>query len=343
MSADAKKVQWEQTRKKAWSGFTGLTNRMVDSPAYQTIRSAHAVKVLTYFWQMAEYPKQRRRPGQESPIGNLKKVLNNGRISFTYQVARYRGMRADQFSHALRELFRYGFIDIASHGQGVKGDYTKFSLSDRWKDYDTPQWEEIPFPRSYRAGYASAEYQQRRRRERDAKKNSYGKAELQTPRRRSYEVTKTANDSGIAELKTDISTDLIATESRSLSRSTKGYSTSGCNKNGVDPQEVGKDRARRDDAKSSIPHSTGKPWRPPKAEIQENVVEILRQRPDPRADDRRFVSFLTDQLQGVQRGRFDAERVHRDLRDRHDLDVWTAALLFAVSTIEFPTSREAVH
>lgn len=217
---DGREATWRQARRKSWSGFTGLTNRMLDSEAFLALRYVHSVKVLVWFWQMTEYPKEKRRRGQESPIGNLKKIVNQGRISFEYRVARYRGMRPDQFSHALRELFKYGFIDIAYHGQGVKGDYTKYSLSDRWKTYDTPQWQEVPFPRSNRSGWASDAFKERRRRERNTKKNSYGKSELSTTRKRSYDVTESVHDYGIAELQTAILPDPSTTTSRSLSRST---------------------------------------------------------------------------------------------------------------------------
>jgi hypothetical protein len=77
-----------------------------------------------------------------------------------------------------------------------------------------------------------------------------------------------------------------------------------------------------------------KPWRPHITEIRWNVREILLQRPDQRADDQRFVRFLTDQLIDVQRGNLDPRRVHRDLQDRHDLDDWTADLLFTIATID---------
>ena len=75
--------------------------------------------------------------------------------------------------------------------------------------------------------------------------------------------------------------------------------------------------------------------------MRENVMEILRTSPDPRADDRRYILSIVDQLQGVQRGRLDAVRVHTDLQDRHGLDDWTVDLLFVVATI--PTFAEAVH
>jgi len=223
VNPDARKAEWIQMRRTTWGGFTGLTNKMIDSEAYQALRSVHSVKALIYFWQKAEYAKEKKKPGQESCIGNLSKILNQGKMSFEYRIAGYRGMRPDQFSRALKELFRYGFIDFSKHGCGVKGDYSTFALSDRWKQFNTPAWKEIPFPDSdtYKVGYRSEEFKERKRRERKLKEKSrYGKTELSTTEKRSYGESKSVNDYGIAELKTPIFTPPSTTESRSLLRFT---------------------------------------------------------------------------------------------------------------------------
>jgi len=153
MTPDAKKAKWIQTRQKTWSGFVGLPNRLVDSPAFVALGSAAAVRVLVWFWQEARYEEVRRRPGQESPIGRVDKVINNGKISFTYQQAEWRGMNPRRFSRVLKELHRLGFIDVAHLGRGVKGEYSKFALSVRWKKYGTTGWEEIPFPENFKEGF----------------------------------------------------------------------------------------------------------------------------------------------------------------------------------------------
>ena len=186
MNADTRKAEWLQSRRKFWSGFTGLTNRMIDSEAFQALRSVHSVKVLIYFWQKAEYAKEKRKPGHESFIGNLTKIRNQGEMSFEYRIAGYRGMRPDQFSKALKELFQHGFIDISQPGRGVKGEYTKFAISTRWMKYGTIEWQEIPFPPCYRAGFTSEEYKRKRREGREREEDRYGKPELITTESRSY-------------------------------------------------------------------------------------------------------------------------------------------------------------
>lgn len=153
MSADTKKSQWLDAKRRAWSGFTGLPNRLIDSPAFAALCSAAAVRTLCWFYQEAKYEKVKKRPGMESPIGRIDKITNNGEISFTYQVAGWRGMNPRRFSRVLKELHRLGFIDVAKLGRGVMGSYTKFSLSDRWKQYEKAEWKEIPFPENFREGF----------------------------------------------------------------------------------------------------------------------------------------------------------------------------------------------
>ena len=226
MNADTRKAEWLQSRRKFWSGFTGLTNKMIDSEAFQALRSVHSVKVLIYFWQKAEYAKEKRKLGQESPIGNLSKILNQGKMSFEYRIAGYRGMRPDQFVIALRELFKYGFIDFKEHGRGVKGDYSKFSLSDRWKMYNSDSWREIPFPTSDHAGWRSEAYKAKQRELRERKINNYGMPELLTTESRSYSPPETPLRLRKAVVKNDRFHPPVTTESRSLLRSTMPSRTS---------------------------------------------------------------------------------------------------------------------
>ncbi len=153
MSSDDRRAKWDQVRRQASSGFVGLSNRLVDSPAYAALTYAPALKVLVWFWQMAEYARQGKKKGQESPVGKIDKIVNNGEISFTYQVAAWRGLSSQQFSRALKELFRFGFIEISHLGRGIQGDYTKFALSTKWQKYGTPEWVEISFPENFYEGF----------------------------------------------------------------------------------------------------------------------------------------------------------------------------------------------
>lgn len=164
---EAKKKAWLQFRQQAWGGFTGLPNRLIDGPAFAALEFTADVKVLIWFWQEARYDQSgKRKPGRENRIGLIENIINNGEISFTYQQAGWRGLSAYKFSKALKNLFRLGFIDIAHLGRGVKGEYTQFALSTRWKAYGTDSWREIPYPENFKEGFRSDKFKAKRRRRR---------------------------------------------------------------------------------------------------------------------------------------------------------------------------------
>jgi hypothetical protein len=329
MTANAKKAawvreraEWFQMRRGTWGLFTGLTNRMIDSEAFQALRSVHSVKVLVWFWRLAEYPRKKRKPGQESPIGNLKKIVNCKDLSFTYLIASYLGMRPDQFAPALRELFKYGFIDIVEHGRGIRGEWTQFAYSDRWKAYGTPQWAELPFPIGDKVGWQKK------------KKNTYyGKPELLTTQSRSYKVVETGTDYGFAELKTPISTDLQTTHNRSSLRSTKpSTSLNGDRRDGKrfeEKEESNSAPTRRDDAAIYSPH---------KAELEWNVRSILGQLPDL-SFGKWDISWFVSQLQAARKRDLDPDKVRRGMEAR-GLDGFTIDILLTVAGIVIPEADD---
>ena len=162
---NAKKKEWLQFRRQASGGFVGLPNRLVDSKAFASLTTGASVKTLIWFWQKVKYGKRGKKRGKksgtESPIGRIDRIENNGELSFTYQEAGWRGMNAKRFSRALKDLHRLGFIDITRLGRGVKGEYTKYAISNRWQKYDTPDWEEIPFPVNFREGFREDAYRKK--------------------------------------------------------------------------------------------------------------------------------------------------------------------------------------
>lgn len=155
---NAKKKAWLQFRRQALGGFVALPNRLVDSKAFASLTTGASVKTLVWFWQMAVYEKGKKKAGAEPVIGRIDKIENNGKLSFTYRVAKWRGMNARRFSRALKVLFRLGFIDITRPGRGVPGEYTMYAISNRWQEYGTPNWKEIPFPENAHEGFCSESY-----------------------------------------------------------------------------------------------------------------------------------------------------------------------------------------
>ncbi len=117
---------------------------LIDSKAYVAIKTATAHKVLAKFFTKRQCEQVGRR-GKEQWI-----IRNNGEIDFTYKEAkREYGISESTFRNAIDELISKGFIDIAASGMGVHKVTTHYSISDRWRLYGTPNYEQ-PKPRPKR-------------------------------------------------------------------------------------------------------------------------------------------------------------------------------------------------
>lgn len=97
-----------------------------------------AAKVLLWFLarrQFAKLSKFRRRDWVHK---------NNGEIVFSYAEAidedKFKFTRP-KFRRALDNLIKFGFIDINHHGGGMAKDMTTYYISDRWRDYGTPDFK----------------------------------------------------------------------------------------------------------------------------------------------------------------------------------------------------------
>ena len=137
--------QWREyvRRSRTWAIRVGF--EMLHSEAYEKLDYTPALKVLNWFHEKVRVKKISGRKGKihYEPV-------DDGLFCFPYREAGYRGLTPQQFSKALKELHRLGFIDVLKPGSALKGDQTKFSLSDRWKAYGTPEFKQTEYPRSVR-------------------------------------------------------------------------------------------------------------------------------------------------------------------------------------------------
>ena len=61
---------------------------------------------------------------------------NSDELVFTYEDAeKNHGYSSTKFNRAIEELVNKGFLDIAHYGGQAKGNYTKYSLSNRWERF----------------------------------------------------------------------------------------------------------------------------------------------------------------------------------------------------------------
>lgn len=119
---------------------------MMDSNAFKTL-SATGIKILLRFLQ--------KRTWAKAPAGRGKKktIFNNGGLSFTYTEANALGFSTSQFHAILKKLYEVGFIDIEHQGGAVARDYSRYAMSERWKDYGTDAYKPVVKKRRLWGGY----------------------------------------------------------------------------------------------------------------------------------------------------------------------------------------------
>jgi len=115
------------------------------SDAFKTL-SAKAIQVLLKFlqkrtWSDVGKGKQRRR------------VFNNSGLVFTYAEANEMRISTSQFHDIITKLVEVGFIDIEHQGGGLARDCSRYTFSDRWKDYGTDAFKSVDKKRVLWAGH----------------------------------------------------------------------------------------------------------------------------------------------------------------------------------------------
>ena len=140
--------QWNEylRRSKTWSIRMG--HDLLHSDAYRALKYGPAIKTLNWFHEKLRYEKVKK-----FKRGDKRYRLISEEMSFTYKEARLRGLTQNQFSKSLKLLCKHGFIDVKKPGSGLQGDYTVYVLSQRWRDFGTPQFIEKEFPRAVDYGY----------------------------------------------------------------------------------------------------------------------------------------------------------------------------------------------
>ena len=103
------------------------------------------------------------RKGKEKTV-----IVNNGEIVFPYCEANKKyGIPASTFSKAIDQLIEFGLIDINHHGGGMVKDMTTYYISERWRDYGTPDFKEKTRPKDTRKlGFTAKNWEERSKKKR---------------------------------------------------------------------------------------------------------------------------------------------------------------------------------
>ena len=121
-----------------------------------------AVKVLLWFLARRKFVELRKFKRKEWVN------KNNGEIVFSYAEAENNfKLTKPRFRNAIDALIKYGFIDINHHGGGMVKDMTTYYISERWKDYGTPDFKEKLRPKDTRKlGFTTKNWEERSKKKR---------------------------------------------------------------------------------------------------------------------------------------------------------------------------------
>ena len=121
--------------KRKTQNIIWLERRLIVSEAFRALQTTSSYVVLMVFMSKRQMEVLKTAKRKEFVIAN------NGEIEFTYIEAKQKyGISDSKFTKAIDELIDKGFIDIAATGMGVHKVTTHYSISDRWKDYGTPDF-----------------------------------------------------------------------------------------------------------------------------------------------------------------------------------------------------------
>ena len=117
----------------------------------KAFRSLKRVSILVLF----DFYKKRRMKEVKTSTKRSSdwEIINNGKIVYTYEQAKKKGLSSRQFRDSLDDLSEKGFLSIKHQGSGGRGkdgkdgDVTLFNLDDRWKDFGTKRFRKVEKPR----------------------------------------------------------------------------------------------------------------------------------------------------------------------------------------------------
>ena len=118
-----------------------LPGDLLESLAYHELKGEKTLRVLIRFYQKRRWIKKQKK------IEYIDEPM-----AFTYAEAHATGIGASRFHEIIGELYRMGFIEITHIGGGLARDYSRYSLSERWRDYGTDKFKPREKPRTVRPG-----------------------------------------------------------------------------------------------------------------------------------------------------------------------------------------------
>lgn len=172
---DEQENRWKEEIQRRRGLWVQVQNALIDGAAMRSIRHADTIRVFLIFMSKAPLPPTRRRKRDQR-----RALAASPDLFFSFAEAVYRGITRKSFARAVRELVAAGLIDVIHRGSGMRGDPSKYRLSERWRKFNESDFEKIDFaPRSdEKAGIlrnqATGCWTKTRFRKKSASRNSHG-------------------------------------------------------------------------------------------------------------------------------------------------------------------------
>lgn len=113
-----------------------LQKDLLDSKAFKDLTKT-STTVFFKFRARCQVDKPRGRKEFRKPWP----IRNNGKLVYTYAEAKKNGIACTSYTRAIDQLIGHGFLDLAYQGSGLKGDNSLYGMSDRWRKWGTPEFE----------------------------------------------------------------------------------------------------------------------------------------------------------------------------------------------------------
>jgi hypothetical protein len=136
-----------KTGEKSGTLTVVFERELLQSSAYLSL-TGKSTQVLSLFMG-------RRRLRQDTSRRKRWVITNNGEIEFTYEEAKVKwNLSRSVFKRAVDQLIDRGFIDVSFRGTGLRGSKNLYSISDRWRAWDTDRFEQAkPLPKVNYGGF----------------------------------------------------------------------------------------------------------------------------------------------------------------------------------------------
>ena len=124
----------KQNNKKLHGAW--LDGELIISKAWISLRTAAPQIYCLFLSRLRKQPTGKGKNKKWTPT-------NKRELIFPYREAEDRfGISQPRFTRAIDELIENGFLDIVKAGIGVAREATVYGLSERWRKYGTPEFEQ---------------------------------------------------------------------------------------------------------------------------------------------------------------------------------------------------------